>query len=88
MSEFLQGELGSSVDGESSASISRVIIAGNSVTRPDQEVDIKAPVSEVTISILCVLMCIFVCVEKIWLRFFYIQCLTHVTVGRNVGRDM
>lgn len=48
LSEFLQGELGSSIDGESSASISRVIIAGNSVTKPDQEVDIKAPVSKPT----------------------------------------
>lgn len=45
LSEFLQGELGSTADEKSSASISRVIIAGNSVTKPDKEIDIKAPVS-------------------------------------------
>lgn len=46
LSEFLTGELGSSVDQASSATISRVILAGNSVSKPNKSVDAKKPVSD------------------------------------------
>lgn len=39
LSEFLSGELGSSADEMSSASISRVILAGNSVTKATKKAD-------------------------------------------------
>lgn len=44
LSEFLSGELGSNADEVSSASISRVILAGNSVSKPTKS-DSKGPVS-------------------------------------------
>lgn len=44
LSEFLQGEIGGTADAESSASIARVIVAGNSVAKPTIVVDSKAPV--------------------------------------------
>lgn len=45
LSEFLTGELGSFADQTSSASISRVILAGNSVSKPNKTDDAKKPVS-------------------------------------------
>lgn len=45
LSEFLTGELGSSADQASSSTISRVILAGNSVAKPNKAVDTKKPVS-------------------------------------------
>lgn len=45
LSEFLTGELGSSLDQKSSSTISRVILAGNSVAKPNKMVDLKKPVS-------------------------------------------
>jgi hypothetical protein len=45
LSEFLCGELGSSADEISSSNISRVILAGNSVTKATKVVnEIKGPV--------------------------------------------
>ncbi|KAI9342995.1 DNA polymerase alpha/epsilon subunit B-domain-containing protein [Pilaira anomala] len=43
LSEFLTGELGSSLDQKSSSTISRVILAGNSVAKPNKTVDLKKP---------------------------------------------
>jgi DNA polymerase delta subunit 2 len=47
LSEFLSGELGSNADEMSSASISRVILAGNSITKPTKLKDDKGPVSSI-----------------------------------------
>ncbi|KAI8090635.1 DNA polymerase alpha/epsilon subunit B-domain-containing protein [Thamnidium elegans] len=43
LSEFLTGELGSSIDQKSSSIISRVILAGNSIAKPSEMVDTKKP---------------------------------------------
>ncbi|KAI7893626.1 DNA polymerase alpha/epsilon subunit B-domain-containing protein [Mucor mucedo] len=43
LSEFLTGQLGSSADQASSSTISRVILAGNSVFKSDKAVDAKKP---------------------------------------------
>jgi len=46
LAEFLSGELGSATDELSSSSISRVILAGNSVTKATKEASkTKGPVS-------------------------------------------
>lgn len=45
LSEFLTGELGSHTDQVSSSSISRIILAGNSVSKPTKIQDASGPVS-------------------------------------------
>lgn len=53
LSEFLTGELGSSIDQQSSSTISRVILAGNSIAKPSEMVDTKKPVSYMYTHITC-----------------------------------
>jgi DNA polymerase delta subunit 2 len=56
LTEFLTGELGSNADQVSSASISRVILAGNSVAKPTKIEDAKGPVSYDFVYFGCLLM--------------------------------
>lgn len=66
LSEFLSGELGSNADEVSSASISRVILAGNSVTKPTKLKDSKGPVRNILLYVYYQRV-INIQLEKIWL---------------------
>lgn len=87
LAEFLSGELGSTADEMSSASISRVILAGNSVTKATKEQDkAKGPVRLSMAA--SAHTCTHTSIEKIRLRCFHLQCLAHAAAGRPAARHV